>query len=162
TTAIVDDDQRTVAIHRDALTLAALDRLQVEILDCAVLTRFVLRRLFETRRTTDVERTHRQLSARLADRLRRDNTDGLADLDRTTGGEIASVTLDAAATTRFAGQHRANTNALYTGTLNLGCQVFVDLLISRHDDRSFYWIGDVFESRAADDAVAQRLDFLAA
>src|SRR5262249_45000602 len=131
TTAIVDDDQRTVAIHRDALALAALDRLQVEILDRAVLTRFVLRRLFETRRATDVERTHRQLSAGPANRLRRDHADGFADLDRPTGGEIASVTLDAAATTQFAGQHRTNAHALHTRTLDLGCQVFVDLLIRR-------------------------------
>src|SRR5262249_42603915 len=123
TTAIVDDDQRTVAVHRDAFALAALDRLQVEILDRAVLTRFVFGRLLEPRRATDVERTHRQLRARLANRLRRDHADGLADLDRTTSCEIASVTLDAAATTRFAGQHRTNTHALHTGTLNLGSQV---------------------------------------
>ena len=58
TTAIVDDDQRTVAVHRDALALAALDRLQIKVLDCAVLTSFVFRRLFKAGCTTDVERTH--------------------------------------------------------------------------------------------------------
>src|SRR5262249_13460597 len=82
--------------------------------------------------------------------------------DRTASREVASVTLDAAATTRFAGQHRTNTHALHAGTLNLSREIFVDLLVGRHDNRSFYWVGDVFERRAADNTVAQRLDFLAA
>ena len=106
-------DQRAVAVHRDALALAALDRLQVEVLDRAVLTSFVFRRLFQTRRTADVERTHRQLRARFADRLRGDDADRFADFNRSTGREVAAVTLDAAAATRFAGQHRTNANALH-------------------------------------------------
>ena len=65
--AIIDDCQRTIAIHGDALALAALDGLQVKILDRAVLTSFVLRRLFQARRTADVERAHRQLRAGFAD-----------------------------------------------------------------------------------------------
>ena len=121
-TAIVDDRQRTVAVHRDAFALAALHRLQVEVLDRAVLTSFVFRRLFKTRRTTDVERTHRQLRAGLANRLRGNNTDRFANFNRPTSCEVASVTLDAAATTRFAGQHRTNAHALHARTLNLGRQ----------------------------------------
>src|SRR5262249_46167764 len=154
TAAIVDDDQRTVAVHRDAFALAALDRLQVEILDRAVLTRFVLGRLFETRRTTDVERTHRQLRARLANRLRRDNPDGFTDFNRTTSREVAPVALDAAAATRFAGQHRTNTHALHAGTLNLGSEILVDLLVSRDNHGTFNRVGDIFESGAANNTVA--------
>src|SRR5690349_2232903 len=59
TATVVDDDHRAVAVHRNAFALAALDRLQVKILDGAVLTSFVLRRLFKTRGAADVERTHR-------------------------------------------------------------------------------------------------------
>src|SRR6185369_7255592 len=66
------------------------------------------------------------------------------------------------AATRFARQHRTNTHALHARTLNLGREIFVDLLVGSDDDGTFNRIGDVVESRAADDAVAQRLDFLAA
>ena len=72
---------------------------KLEVLDGAVLTCFVFRRLFKTRRTTDVERTHRQLRSGLANRLRGDNADRFADLNRTTSCEVAAVALDAATTT---------------------------------------------------------------
>src|SRR5205085_5959383 len=161
TATIVDDDQRAVAVHRDAFALAALDRLQIEVFDCAVLAGLVFRRLFETCSAADVERAHRQLGARFTDRLRSDNADCFADFDRTASREITSVTLDAAAATRLAGQHRTNTHALHTRTLNLGSQIFVDLLVGGHDDRTFNWVGDVFQRCATNDAVAQRLDLLA-
>src|SRR6185503_17413038 len=107
------------------------------------------------------ERTHRQLRARFTNRLRGNYTDRFADLDRTAGCEVTPVALDAAATSRFAGQHRTDANALHTGTLNLGSEVFVDLLVRRHDYGSFNWVLDVFERRASDNTIAQRLDFLA-
>ena len=66
-TAIVDNCKRTVAIHRNALALATLHRLQLDILDCAILASLVLRRLLQARRTTNVERTHCELRARLTD-----------------------------------------------------------------------------------------------
>src|SRR4029078_11225399 len=59
TATVVEDDHRAVAVHRDAFALAAVDRLQVEILHRAVLTSLVFRRLFKTRGAADVERTHR-------------------------------------------------------------------------------------------------------
>ena len=52
-------------------------RLQIEILDRAVLTSFVLRR--QTRRTADVERAHRQLRAGFG--LRSNDTDRLANFN---------------------------------------------------------------------------------
>src|SRR5688500_14273261 len=112
TAAVVNNDQRTVAVHRDAFALAALHRLQVEVLDCAVLTSFVFRRLFQTRRAADVERAHRQLRARFTNRLRGDNADRFADFNWTTSCEVASVALDAATPTRFARQHGTDSDAL--------------------------------------------------
>ena len=38
-----------------------------------------------------VERPHRQLRARLADRLRGDDADRLADADQLAGGQVAAV-----------------------------------------------------------------------
>ena len=46
--------------------------------------------------------------------------------------------------------------------MNFRGQVFVDLLIGFDDDRAFDRVDDIFERRAADNAVAQALDFLAA
>jgi ketosteroid isomerase-like protein len=43
------------------------------------------------RRATDVERAHRELRARLADRLRGDDADGLADVDAVAAREVAAV-----------------------------------------------------------------------
>ena len=43
------------------------------------------------RRATDVERTHGELGARLADRLGRDDADGFADIDRRAASEVAAV-----------------------------------------------------------------------
>src|SRR5205823_13375085 len=56
-----------------------------------------------------VERTHGQLRARLADGLRRDDADGLADLHQLAGGEIAAVALAADAELGVARLWRAHT-----------------------------------------------------
>ena len=45
------------------------------------------------RRTTDVERAHRELRARLADRLGGDDADRLADVDLVAAREVAAVAL---------------------------------------------------------------------
>ena len=54
-------------------------------------TSTLLSRSGSRRRATDVERTHRELRARLADRLRGDDADRLADVDRAAAREVASV-----------------------------------------------------------------------
>src|SRR6185503_13329134 len=114
-----DDCQRSIAIHGDALALAALNRLQVKVLDRAVLPSLVFRRLFQSRRAADVERTHRELRAGLADGLRSNDAHRLANFYRPSCCQVAAVALDAATATRFAGQHRTNADALHAGTLNL-------------------------------------------
>ena len=52
------------------------------------------------RRAADVERTHRQLRARLTDRLGGDDADRLADVDRRAARKIAPVALGADARAR--------------------------------------------------------------
>ena len=51
-----------------------------------------------------VERPHRQLRARLADRLGRDDADRLADVDEVAGGQVAAVAHPAHAVARGAGE----------------------------------------------------------
>ena len=90
--------------------------------------------------STDVEGTHGQLGAGLADGLRRDHADRFAAFHQAAGGQVAAVTGDAHDALGFAGEHRADLDALDTGRLNGRRQVFGDLLVDAHD------------------AVAQRLD----
>src|SRR5690606_6779443 len=60
------------------------------------------------RRTTDVEGTHRELGARLTDRLRVVDADGLAGVDFTAATEVTAVALGADAVAGFAGQRGAD------------------------------------------------------
>src|SRR5690606_41768806 len=59
-------------------------------------------------RTTDVECAHGQLGAGLADRLRRDDADRLADVDQMTAAEVAAVALCAPAIAVVAGDRRTH------------------------------------------------------
>ena len=63
-------------------------------------------------RATDVERTHRQLRAGLADGLRGDDADRFAELHELAGRQIASVAMRADAALAFASQHRADLELL--------------------------------------------------
>src|SRR5690606_12317777 len=58
-------------------------------------------------RTTNVESTHGQLSARLADGLGGDHTHGFAAVDQRAATQIAAIAVRAQAMTRFASQRRA-------------------------------------------------------
>src|SRR5207248_7791873 len=71
--------------------------------------------------------------------------------------QVAAVARDAHAALRFAGQHRADLDALDTGRLNRRRQVFGNLLVDPDDDVAFV-IALIFERHAAHNTVAQRLD----
>ena len=68
----------------------------------------------DTRDTARVEGTHRELRARLADRLRRDDADRIADLHQRARAQVPAVALLADAVARLAGQRRAAVNTLGT------------------------------------------------
>ena len=70
--------------------------------------RLEARRLVELGGAADVEGPHRQLGARLADRLGGDDADRLADIDRRAAGEIAPVAFAADAMLALADQRRAD------------------------------------------------------
>src|SRR5438105_1895344 len=59
-----------------------------------------------TRDATGMERTHRELRARFADRLGGDDADRLPDLDQLAGRQVAAVAQAAHAFPRLAGEHR--------------------------------------------------------
>ena len=68
------------------------------------------RRLLRTalRRTADMEGAHGQLRARLADRLRGDHADRLADIDLGAPRKITAVAMPAHPRFGLAGQHRTD------------------------------------------------------
>src|SRR5262249_51411795 len=90
-TDLVDNDELALSRHHDPVVLL-LDQLHRVEADRALVARFDRRLLgADLTDATDVERTHRELRARLADRLRRDNTDRFADVHHVTASEVAAV-----------------------------------------------------------------------
>src|SRR5216684_3098086 len=107
-----------VTHHGNQMAFAVLgDRL---VLDrhLAVEVRLDERLLVDLRRAADVEGPHRQLGAGFADRLRGDDADRFAVVDRRAAREIAAVALAADAVDEFAGQRRADLHFLDAGLLN--------------------------------------------
>src|SRR5207245_2023966 len=80
--------------------------------------RFVLGGLDDAAgRSSDVERPHRELGARLADGLRGDDADRLAQLGQAARAEVAAVTHHAHAALRLAAERGPDTDGLDTGVL---------------------------------------------
>ena len=105
---VVHDQQLAVTVDDDEIAVLVRDGGDVDELDAAGVRRFVLRLLGNARcRTADVEGTHGELRARLADRLGGDDADRFADLDQLAAGQVAAVAAAADAAARFAGQHRS-------------------------------------------------------
>ncbi len=155
-------DQRTAAVHDDQVAVLRLDDLQAVEPRRAGVARLERRLLGDARRrAADVERSHRQLRAGLADGLRRDDADRLPELDHLAGGEVAAVALRADAAPRRAGEHRPDLHLLDARFLNRGRGRLVHDLVHFDDRLAGERVGDALERRAADDAVAQRLDDLA-
>ena len=107
------DDE--VAAHRDQIAVRIAGDVQVLDLDGALEVRLDERLLGDLRRAADMERAHGELRARLADRLRGDDADRLAHIDRRAAGEIAPVALAADARLGVAGQHRTDAHLLHAG-----------------------------------------------
>ena len=105
--------------HGHQVPLLVLDGLDVMEADRALVAHFDARgRRRSRRRATDVERAHRELRARLADRLRGDDTHRLADRDRTTAAEIASVARRAHAVARVARDGRTHLQLVHAFALD--------------------------------------------
>ena len=137
------------------------DRSEVDEADGAIVLGFEAGLLIDTRSgSTDVEGTHGELGAGLADGLRGDDADGFAEFDHAAGAEVAAIAEDADAAAGFAGEDGANLDALDAGGLDGGGQVFGDFLVDV-DDHAAFVVLDLLEGDAADDAVAERLDDLA-
>ena len=113
-----------------------------------------LDRLLALDHAADVERTHRQLRARLADRLGGDDADRHAFLDQRAGGQVHAVAQPADAQRRLAG-HRAADDDLVDAQLLRSCGPAPAVIISFSSTIDL--VGDRVDDRVAADPAADRL-----
>src|SRR6185312_8184890 len=158
---LVDDDDLAVAVH-DAhdVVLLRLGEVRAADADEAFVARLerALLDLAARRSATDVERTHRELRARLTDGLAGDDADRFTDVDLVAAREVAAVALGADAALRLAREARANHDLFDARVLDLHDEGFVELGVVRNENLAGERVDAVFERHAAEDAVAERLD----
>ena len=146
----------------DGAVLALRARLRVADADDAFGARLerALLDLAARRRATDVERTHRELRARLADRLAGDDADRLADVDACSRarGRGRSTCAHTPRRVWHVSTERMTTSSMPASSI---CD---DELPRRarccapNEHFAGERVDDVFERHAAEDAVAERLD----
>ena len=158
---VVHNRERARAVHGHQHAVLAFNGVQVEEAHEAVVLGVEARLVLHAAGSTaDVEGTHGELGARLADGLRGDNAAGLAELDHAAGAEVAAVAERAHAAARLAGEHRADLDLFHARALNGGGDILVDLLVDVDHDVAVVVL-DALERNAANDAVAHGLDNLA-
>ena len=139
------------------LPSSSCNEAQFVVTDGAVVLGLDLRLLEHLRRrAADVERPHGELRAGLADGLRGDDADGLAELDQAAGRQVAAVAIDADAVLAFAGEHRADAHAFNARGFNALGLVLVNFLVGL--DEKFLRVRrvhDVVAREPADEAVAE-------
>ena len=158
----VEDRDLARARQRQVPPARVDDRRHVAELDGAVDRRFEVRLLVELRRAADVEGPHRQLGARLADRLGGDHADRFADVDRRAAREVAPVAFAADALLGRAHQRRSDLDALEADLLDRRDHRLVEQRALGDDDFAGLGVDDVLGRGAAEDAVAERGDDRAA
>ena len=153
--------QLAVAVHRDQRALLVGHRVHPVVPRVAVRLRRLPRLLPDPRRRpSHVERPHRQLRARLPDRLRRDDPHRLAPLDQPSRRQVPPVALLAHPALRLARQHRADLHPLDPRRLDCLRQVLRHLVV-RHDHRLALVVAHLVRHHAPHDPVPQLLADLA-
>jgi hypothetical protein len=109
-----------------------------------------------------VEGPHCELCPRLADRLSRDNANGLADIDGRTARQIATVAVAAHAAFAFAGQDGPDQNGFDTCPLDLADMVFFHRFTGRNQHLARQRVDDIDRRGPPEDPFTERDDHLAA
>src|SRR5690606_31121623 len=112
-------------------------------------------------RTTDVEGTHRQLRARLTDRLRSNNADSFTGVDAVTTGQIAAVADRADTVTGFTGDRRTHEDFVDTHLLEQTDPLLVDHRAGINHHLFGARTHDIPGHDTTQDAIAQRFDDVA-
>ncbi len=108
--------------------------------------------------TTDVEGTHRQLRARLTDRLRRDYTNCLARVDQRATTKITAIALATQTIACVASQRRTNFDFVDTQTLDIFNRIFIQQSAGFVLRFLCFWIDDVISSDPTENPITQRFD----
>ena len=163
-TELVDHAQFAGARYRDPVTLLVMHGLQVVQTRRALALHFHRVGGSRTRcRTTDVERTHRQLRARFTDRLRSNDADRFTHVDAMTTRQVAAVTLRAHAIAGLAGDRRTDLDLIDAFLLQQLDQLLVDQRAGRQNhDRIVARLHHIVGHHAAEHALAQTFDDIAA
>ncbi len=130
------DDDRDIARHDHEIALAIAGEMPVADLHHPIEIGFDEGLVGDLRRATDMESAHRELRARLADRLRGDDADGLAHVDRRPAREVAAVTFAADPILGFAGQDRTDLHFLDPGRVDAVDMPFLNHFARFDDDRA--------------------------
>src|SRR3990172_192380 len=150
------------AVHDDQIAVLVLNRGEVDELDHAAFPSFQRRLLgHPAGGASDVEGTHGELRAGLADGLSGDHPYRLAEIGQAPGGEVAAVAHRTDAASRLAGEHGADLDPLHAGILNGVGDVLGDLVIRGDDGFPGEAVLDGFETHETHDAVSQGFDHLA-
>ena len=110
---------------------------------------------------TDVESTHRQLCARLANRLGCDNTNSFADIDDMTTRQVAAITGGANTMPGFASNGGANVHPVNSPLFHRLNQLLVEQRVTRADNFVSSGCEHVFRDHPAEYAFTQRFDHIA-
>ena len=150
----IDDDDGHVAAHDDQMAIRVAHHIAVADLHRAFIAGFEERLIDHLRRTTKVERTHRQLRAWLTDRLSSDNADSFTLVDRGTTGQIAAVALGADAAAGLTGESRTDADRLNTSLFDgIDIELVDDVAtIDKHVTRNR--MQDVFKCGTAKNTLA--------
>src|SRR5271154_1245300 len=113
-------------------------------------------------RAADVEGTHGELRARLADRLRRNDAHGFADVDAVTAAQVSAVALRAHAVAGLAGDGRTHHDLVDAHLF----EELDQLLVDQHAGLDQHFAGGghrhIFGDYATQHALAQTFDHIAA
>jgi hypothetical protein len=148
----IDNGDDHITHHRNQITFAVSCDRPVPERDLAVEVRLDHRLLVDLRSATDMERAHRELRTRLANRLRRDDADRLAVIDGRAASQITAIALAADAVDQFASQGRADLDFLDTGPGDLIDMAFFHQGVTLDYHLVIRGITDVIAGRAAQDA----------
>src|SRR5882724_9937206 len=108
-------------------------------------------------RTTDVERTHRQLCTRLTDRLGRDDTHGFTDADRATTRQITSVAGRTHAVPGLARDGRADQHLIHAFLFERPNRLLIEQRVLGEQHLFGTRLQNVFSDYATEDSLTQRL-----
>ena len=108
----------------------------------------------------DMEGAHSELGSRLADRLGRDHTDGLADIDRRAPRKVAAVAARADSHRALAGEHGANADLFDARCPDRFHVMLLDHRARLDHDLVGHRIDNVGEREAAEHALGKRDDLL--